>query len=80
MHDRTLGGTGLMCCFRAHGACRMALKNSGRILESAGWDAASRDVECVGCTVVWRGDRFVLKHGRLPHMRPSTTEQSSFHQ
>ncbi len=30
-----------------------------------------------GHTVVWRGDRFVLKHGRLLRTRPSATEQSS---
>jgi len=30
-----------------------------------------------GRTVVWRGDRFLLKHGRLLRTRPSAREQSS---
>ncbi len=44
-----------------------------------------RDVQAVlvwaasyaGRTVVWRGDRFLLKHGRLLRIRPSAAEQSS---
>jgi len=30
-----------------------------------------------GRTVVWRGDRFVLKHGRLLRTHPSAPKQSS---
>ena len=49
------------------------------------WLLPLRDLQAVlvwaasyaGRTVVWRGDRFLLKHGRLLRTRPSATEPSS---
>jgi len=46
------------------------------------WLLPLRDLQAVlvwaasfaGRTVVWRGDRFILKHGRLLRVRPSVPE------